>query len=169
MVDMAIGKDVVDAVLARLNSSGWETHANALQFLRRIAIAESNFGNDSDTFDPGNYGGIWQVDEEKFITTKDLAQFPQLASEIVQVINLLRINWLNGITWSDLRKPLYSAIAACLYLSTIPEPIPLPLEEQAQYWKQHYHKNGTATVADFIDRVNEMEGNGKQIYTILIH
>ena len=55
----------------------------------------------------------------------------------------------------DLRKPLYSGIAARLFLSNTPEPIPLAseIEMQGNYWKMYYNRNGAGTVQKFVDDV----------------
>ena len=57
----------------------------------------------------------------------------------------------------DLTKPLYSGIAARLYLGNVAKPIPLTLQGQATYWKLHYNRGGNGTEQDFIDRVTAGE------------
>ena len=56
------------------------------------------------------------------------------------------IDW-QSVQWEDLRKPLYSALAARLILSnvTLTESIPLASDvaAQASYWRRHYNAVGT--------------------------
>ena len=58
--------------------------------------------------------------------------------------NKLGIDW-STVTWSDLRKPLYSAIAAALLLTLegAPENVPAAVNKQAEYWLNHYRQGGT--------------------------
>ena len=60
--------------------------------------------------------------------------------------------------WNELRKPLYSALAARLILGNTDFPIPgiSDIEVQADYWLMYYH-TGTRTKQDFIDAVAECE------------
>ena len=71
------------------------------------------------------------------------------------------IDW-SSVTWVDLRKPLYSGIAARLFLSNIPEAIPAAseIEQQGQYWKTHYNSNADSaagTVQKFVNDVLALE------------
>lgn len=78
-----------------------------------------------------------------------------------QIQAKLGITWVN-VTWVDLEKPLFSALAARLYLARISDPIPSDLSPQAEYWKTHYNTPaGDGTVQKFIDNVNEGEGCAK--------
>ena len=61
------------------------------------------------------------------------------------------IDWART-TWYDLRKPLYSGLAARLFLVKIPAPIPSAsdLPGQAAYWKRYYNTvAGKGTVWKF--------------------
>ena len=66
----------------------------------------------------------------------------RLSREIYGIQQKFGINW-NHVIWEDLAKPLYSALAARLFLqvrssnATIPGPIKL----QAQFWKRYYRFN----------------------------
>lgn len=61
------------------------------------------------------------------------------------------------ITREDLRKPLFSGTFAMIRLYLVNASIPNKLDEQAQYWKSHYHSmNGNGYVNDFIKRVDDM-------------
>ena len=146
------GMHVVEDVINRFNTSGWETNEKVLQFLNRIALVESGFGQDGNTFRDGYYGGIWQVDEENFDDTKNIT-----SERLDVVLNLFEINWITT-TWMDLVKPLYSGIAARLYLSIQPTPIPSDLADQAKYWKMYYNNGSATNEDDFIMRVEESGG-----------
>ena len=70
------------------------------------------------------------------------------------IMQIFGIDWVNDITWKDLLKPLYSGIAARLYLSNFPEEIPSCLPDQARYWVQYYNGDSAAR---FIERVTAGE------------
>lgn len=53
------GKDVVDATVRILRRSAIFPADQG--FLRRLALVESAFGNDSSTYRPGYNGGVWQA------------------------------------------------------------------------------------------------------------
>lgn len=75
-----------------------------------------------------------------------------------QIKAKLGIDWTET-TWNDLEKPLYSGLAARLFLARLSAPIPTDLESQAQYWKTHYNTAaGKGTVQKFIDDVAEATG-----------
>ena len=60
------------------------------------------------------------------------------------------IDWART-TWYDLRKPLYSGLAARLFLVKIPAAIPSDLPGQAAYWKLYYNTvAGKGTESKFI-------------------
>ena len=70
----------------------------------------------------------------------------------------LGIDWTKT-TWADLEKPLYSGLAARLYLARIPASIPTDLPSQAQYWKTYYNTEaGSGTVQKFINDVKLAKG-----------
>ena len=123
------------------------------ELLRRIALVETRYGTDNDTYRDNYHGGIWQVDEDMFIETKVILKSPsRLDANIMQFMG---IDW-HATTWEDLRKPLYSGLAARLFLSGIVEPIPLAsdVSGQAKYWKAHYDlPSGPGTEEEFIQAV----------------
>jgi len=70
----------------------------------------------------------------------------------------LGIDWTKT-QWEDLEKPLYSGLAARLFLARISAPIPSDLPAQAQYWKTYYNTSaGKGTVQKFIDDVEQATG-----------
>ena len=153
LISYKVGVDVVRKVTFRFKYSGWETDYNIIiLFLTRIALVESDFGEDPLTFRPGYYGGIWQIDEDVFNDTKNISAHSQLSSELDEVSRIFGIDWVNDITWQDLVKPLYSGIAARLYLSNNPAPIPTTLQEQAEYWEMNY-TSSNKTAEEFVKLV----------------
>lgn len=120
-------------------------------FLKRIAKVESAYGRAPGTYRPGYHGGIWQVDRVAYEATKDLRSHPGLR-RLHRAISLTLngLDWL-GTTWEDCRDPVYSCLAARLYLAAIPEAVPSSLEDQAAYWKKYYNTEaGKGTEEAFI-------------------
>ena len=113
---------------------------NDHNFMNRVAAVESMFGEHPDTYRRGYHGGIYQVDKVGFKDTKNVHSHPLLRTKIARVENITGINWLD-VKWKDLRKPLYSGIAARLFVSNIKDKIPESIEKQAPYWKNKYNKS----------------------------
>ena len=149
----ATGADVVRAVSNRIQA----VFGDDRQFLRRIAFVESKDGTDSNTYRSGYHGGIWQVDEIAFRSTKDTASHPGLIAKHQQILDTFGINWLN-VEWSDLRIPLFSGLAARLFLLNIPDTIPCDISGQATYWKRYYNTfAGAGTVGKFTQDVAALD------------
>ena len=144
----AVGADVVQAVIAKLDSSGMFGSDHRL--LRRIAFVESEDGA-NNVANSTHGGGIWAVEQsmlDEVITASVLAG---KRDEI----------WLNfGIEWSrvtedDLRKPFYAGLVARLYLfyleTTATASIPLAgdIQGQAQFWFDYYHSSGGGINVDY--------------------
>ena len=97
----------------------------------------------------GYNGGIFQVDETGYLDTKRTSSHPGLVRKFKKIKSSFGIDWAQT-SWSDLRKPLYSAIAARLFLSNKPGAIPSDLDGQARYWKNNYNSHlGAGSVAKF--------------------
>ena len=124
-----------------------------IAFLRRIAAVESDYGRADHTYRKGYHGGIWQVDEDDFNDSRiRFANINHLLADnatansftLYAVINsLLGIDWM-GISdsqWVDLRKPLYSGLAAMLKLLLANMSIPADVADQGAFWFNHYHNN----------------------------
>ncbi|XP_046562101.1 von Willebrand factor A domain-containing protein 1-like [Haliotis rubra] len=127
-------------------------------FLRRLAYVETRDGSSPKTYsDPNNSGGIWQVSSSMLAQTQ--GNQPELQPLYTIIQNALNINW-RTVQWSDLRKPLYSGLAAALYLTLQTShpgvTIPLKVEEQAVFWKDKYQSGGSSAY-NFTAIVNEME------------
>jgi hypothetical protein len=146
LVPKAQGEPTVDetvAVTDRLFGGG--------EFLKRIAKVESNFGAAKGTFRKSGDRGIWQLNQKTgFEATKDVESHPGLEKAHEKIRDELGIDWPN-VSFEDLDQPLISALAARLFLLTIPEEIPNTLKGQAAYWKKHYNTSlGKGAVQKFI-------------------
>ena len=146
------GTPVVLATVGLIRESG--VFQDDRQLLRRIAWVESRDGTDSQTYRQGYHGGIWQVDLIAFQDTQNI-NFG-LNSTFREIQRQFGIDW-QSVQWEDLRKPLYSALAARLILSNVTESIPLASDvaAQASYWRRHY--NAVGTEARFITDVMALE------------
>ena len=138
------------------------------QLLRRIAFVESRDGTDTDTYRPGYNGGIWQVDEDKFLSTQANSTLNVERHDYIR--EEFNIDWPN-VRWSDLRIPLYSGIAAKLFLLNISDrkPIPCDLPGQAAYWRTHYcGMTCNKTEVTFIENVNTLTNRHRKCYNIIL-
>ena len=125
------------------------------ELLRRIALVETWDGTDNDTYRDNYHGGIWQVDEDMFNRTQVIVGSTRTSRLAANIQVEFGIDW-QAITWEDLRKPLFSGLAARLFLSDIMEPIPLAsnIEGQANYWKTYYDlPSGPGTEEEFVAAV----------------
>ena len=120
--------------------------------LFKIAWVESRFGEHPLTYRSGYYGGIFQVGRRGFQSTQDVRSHRRLAGKLARIKRALCIDW-SRVEWRDLTKPLYSAIAARLFLLNKPGAIPRSLSGQAKYWKDQYlGKHGKGTAEQFKKR-----------------
>ena len=71
------------------------------------------------------------------------------------------INW-KGLRWSELSKPLYSALAAQLLLFNAQDSIPSDSDvvAQAHFWRENYNADGI--IQDFINAAEILEGGFRQ-------
>ena len=157
----AAGTNVALASVARVLESGIFQADSRL--LRRIAFAETADGVALDTYREGYDGGMWQVDEAIFNQTRDVLGHPELIPLHQRIADVFLVDWVGAINWVDLRKPLFSALAARLFLVTVAEVIPMAgdVAGQAEYWKSHYNSDPFDTGLHFIDSVNELESVGE--------
>ena len=156
------GTDVVVACLAKLSASQIFSKDDQ-QFMRRIAFVETNDGQDPRTYsDSSNNGGIWQLSESKYQQTKTSsdAQFLQ------GITNIFGINW-TSTSWTDLRKPFFSALGARLYLEirvgnqgSDQFIFSTDIQGQSEFWKTMY-TNSNKTKAEYEDRSSENLTNKK--------
>ena len=148
------GKDVVNLCIQNLQKSGIFPDDHSL--MRRIAHVMSNDGN--PPFPLHTDGGIWQVSLFALSDTHDTRAHIRLGRKYGKIMKHFGIDW-KKVERIDLAIPMYSAIAARLYLSNFPEFIPpeYSVEEQADYWwyiymKDHESKRFMAR-NEFIDTV----------------
>jgi hypothetical protein len=142
------GEDIVSKSIETVT----KVLGNDKGILKRIAKVESENGEHNNTFREGYHGGIFQVDKKGFKDTQDVESHPKLKKRFSKIEQELGIKW-SEVTWEDLRKPLYSALAARLFLLNNPEEIPEDLKGQAEYWKKHYNTtSGKGTTKHFISK-----------------
>jgi len=147
------GADVVNRVVNTINGLGIFPPDH--KFLCRIAWVETKYGEHPNTFPDGYYGGIWRVDR---IGHEETQRNTVLQGYWDQLKTKLAIDW-QKTRWEDLVKPLYSGLAARLYIATVPSAIPTGLSAQASYWKRYYNTAaGGGTVQGFINDVNSAHG-----------
>ena len=120
---------------------------NDYGMLRRIAYVETRDGTTTSE-------NIWAVSEAALLLTQN-SNHPTLNVKHHLIAQELNIDWVS-VQWDELQRPLYSALAARLILFYAPERIPDNVEDQAQFWLQHYNTNGD--IAEFAGAANELEG-----------
>ncbi|XP_020604854.1 uncharacterized protein LOC110043706 [Orbicella faveolata] len=147
------GNAVVAEVVNKINNLG--IFPNDHKFLCRVAWVESKYGQARGTYRSGYYGGIWQVDS---IGYRETVIQKRLKKYWDQIKARLGIDWTKT-QWQDLEKPLYSGLAARLFLVRFRAPIPSDVLSQARYWKRYYNTSaGKGTVQKFIDDVEQGTG-----------
>ena len=153
LVPEANGTAVVQACISKLTTANIFSSDNLI--LRRIAFVETRDGTNPNTYRENFHGGIWQLSESRFQQTK--GSDSRLQTPINSIANEFDINW-STVQWIDLRRPLYSALAARLYLILVSTSIPLSvdLSGQASYWVNQYTSNG-GTTSDFTTGVVELQ------------
>ncbi|XP_070175722.1 uncharacterized protein [Littorina saxatilis] len=148
----AVGPEVVEDVVDTVRRSCVLPLDNLL--LRRLAYVESRDGTDSHTFRSGFFGGIWQVTQTMYDQTKASSYLQQMRAEI---LSHLMIEW-QSTSWQDLQKPLYSGLAAALYIEDTlrTKPHPVGIAAQQNYWAQVYHQ-GSLPAESFASLAELME------------
>ena len=151
----ANGSSATLQAVARIQQSGVFGSDNGL--LRRIAYVETRDGTSEYTFQDGHYGGIWAVDEDKFLTTQMTNSSSRLPIKLQQIQEFLGINW-TGVSMMDLQKPIFSALAARLVLFLADRAIPptSDLQAQAEFWVEYYDQMGD--VSEFVSLSKGIEG-----------
>ncbi len=124
-------------------------------FLVRIAQVESRMGHDPNTYRGDYCGGIWQVDKKGFDDSKKVESHPGLKNVIPVADKYLSQECGEAVSWSTTSwdkcvMPLFSCVAARLFLAVVPGAVPETLEDQAKYWKDYYNGPGKGTEERFI-------------------
>ncbi|CAG7716082.1 unnamed protein product, partial [Allacma fusca] len=156
--DDANGEEAVDAVIAKIGSLFGKDYG----FFKRLAYADTRFG--TETISTRTFtGGIWYNTEKMFNVTKVSKTMDTMYGKIYQ---LFGTKWRGEISWDDLRKPLYSALALHLYLfekdpSTEQKGFPQTIAEQANYREHNLRKDyrhaRIPTGHEFVDLVTTFE------------
>ena len=140
------GTETVLACVRLVEDSGIFT--DDYHTLRRIAYAETLDGDESRS----SSGGIWNVSEEIFTETMNSSN-AAIHSEINVIFH---IDW-NSATYNDLDKPIYSALAARIFLqekqnsgSDISS-----VANQTSLWITEYNSNGNMSL--YTDAVNNAQ------------
>ena len=153
----ASGADVVQATIAKIESSSIFEFDGRL--LRRIAYVETK---DGAVLPPS--GGIWNVSVEAFIDTQQnyISALPRIKinSAFSSELSLSNVNSYELLSPQDLRRPLWSALAARLVLYLIEwrtgsVPTSSDVSGQAVFWSTYYGTKGD--VNKFIRDVEELE------------
>ena len=159
------GEDVVNLCIQQLQETGIFPDDNKL--MRRIAHVMSNDGN--PPFPLYTDGGIWQVSLFALKDTFDTRTHVRLGKKYGKIMKYFNIDW-RRVERVHLAIPMYSAIAARLYLSNFPEFIPpeYSVEEQADYWWNIYMKDHESkrfmSRSEFIDTIKAL--NRQRYYVI---
>ncbi|XP_069121966.1 uncharacterized protein [Argopecten irradians] len=150
------GADVVEAVVSRIRESC--LFADDKGFLRRLAYVQSYDGTDPKTYRPGYDGGIWQLSLPKFLETKSSNRLLPEYSIIAQKFN---IDW-GAVDWADLRKPLYSGIAAALY-TKLHGSLGWRIEDQGQFYANNFQSMGGNNFTNLAELLAQGCSNTKKI------
>ena len=131
------GADVVKRCIEKLQRA--DIFPDDKQMMERLAFIMSR--NGEGTFH--NDGGIWQVSTFAFEDTQNDEAHSRLARKYKDLEQAFRIKNWKDLKRCDLEVPMYSAIAARLYLSNFPEPIPPArhIDKQQNYWWRFYMQN----------------------------
>ena len=158
--DCATGNDVVRATMAKIRAAGLlnsvsHCGADCYQFLERIAYAESSVRSNCGD------GGIWRVKERHF--RRQSRPFFELLLEMNHSLAvelnkpIINIPTWTSIQFENLTKPLYSAVAAAMFLAQreLFDRVKLMTrDDQARTWSQLYTTSG-GTRMQFSDAVNQ--------------
>lgn len=102
-------------------------------FVKRVAMVENSLNRTSKE------GGLWNVDECAFKATQNKRkENKQLAALHKTVRRTFGVTW-SKVKYSDLRRPLYSVLAARIILEMTERSIPRGLRNQARFWLETYH------------------------------
>ncbi|GFN90203.1 collagen alpha-1(xiv) chain [Plakobranchus ocellatus] len=149
-----MGADVVEATLLQIRESC--VFPSDSLFLRRAAYVMTKDGTDPNTYRAGFDGGIWQVNQTDFAMTKSSPAVSMYWAPIKAAFN---IDWA-GVQWSDLRKPLYSGIAAMLTLLRVSGgSIPRLQERQAAFWQNNFFPEDSRAAYDFLTQTQNLDSS----------
>ena len=103
-----------------------------------------------------------------FDATKTIGKNAILQHQMKDIKNEFGIDW-GTVEWTDLTKPLYSAIAARFYLQLQAPNIAIPrdIPNQAEFWTKYYRTSGTRK--EFEDEANTLETGRNQLSKINVY
>ena len=149
------GSDVVNCCIKKLQETG--IFPDDKQFMERVAFVMSRNGEAS--FQLHTDGGIWQVSKYAFRDTKEETAHVRLPKKYQRLEEIFGIKW-RDVSRVDLEIPMYSAIAARLYLSNFAEAIPpqYQISKQQEYWWRFYmHEHESKMFMDSSDFTRELQ------------
>ena len=158
--DGAIGSDVVQAVIAKLDASGI-AFGDDHRLLRRLAFVETADGANTNVSNVG----LWGLSQSHLDV---VGSAPLLAELRIAVRAAFGIDW-GAVTTNDLGKPFFAGLAARLYLfyleisGTATIPLAGDIDAQAHFWFTYYHSNvGFSWTEQYfvvqVDLLEEREG-----------
>ena len=152
------GVKIVDEVIKKINASGLFEYD--YDMMRRISYVESRFGDNLTMINGNNKGGIWQVDDLMFNTiNKNWEQHFSLKVIIMQVRNYFGIDF-REVDRKDLLKPIYSGLAARIWIHITEQNIPNDIDEQANLWKKFYDRGRSDISAKDFSKIVSQYENG---------
>lgn len=141
------GTSIVLACVRMIERSG--IFQDDYQTLRRIAYLETNDGKRQLTYRPQFHGGIWAINESAFNSLPATNTWSNIHTHF-------GINW-TSVVWGDLRKPLYSALAARLYIDQLINVSTLnDSSHQASMWANQY-TDSTGTSDTYSNGISNLE------------
>ena len=123
--------------------------------LMEMAKVESDYGRNPNT-DKGAAKGPWQVNKVGLKGTQNTKAHPDLKEKHARIKAEFGIDW-KDVTVEDMKDPLHNAIAARLYLSNDPDPIPDTMQGRAELWERFYNTKADAagTAQYYMDKFKE--------------
>jgi len=126
----AVGSAVVEATIDKIRAAC--IFGDDKLFLRRLAYLTTKDGHEKTI---AQNGGIWAVTDSQYRSTQR-SQYKRKIKDAFQ------IHW-DSITYSDLQKPLHSALAAMMVIFSSISTVPREIEGQANLWQRYFDHRGT--------------------------
>ena len=136
----AVGQDITIKAIEAITFGD----KNAATFLNRVALVESDFGTDKNTFKQKDSSGIFQIERGGAYAEviRRLDPEADVGGSVRRYNDQLKDAYgidLSQMSYEDLEQPIIGAAFARAYLLTVPEPIPVSKREQSEYWKKYYN------------------------------
>lgn len=117
-----------EAVLKFLSTLG--IRPNVKFFLASVATVLMSDENLHFTLPSPGKGGVWQLSEEAFNRTRAHFGSGKFAGKF-------NVTW-SSVKYSDLDNPMYSALAAVMYIRTLDQRLSRRLKDQASFFERHF-------------------------------